>query len=420
MPTPDTYAMELRILDGLEAGSASLLEAKELAFDREHLMLVLAGLEQFQAHFTDEERSRRDFVIAILGAAEKVAAATRADMETNETEFAALVRQLATSGAAPEKNGISREAELARTLELVEMVRKRNAERQVDDAKDVSLMLLLADVARLEKKVAAEKATLLRAVELINHQPTITFEDKVVRAEILVRIAEHAVENPQARVEALERLATVIEMSEEIGHAEAALRAAKDAADPKAAEAAALEDLNDIRKIADERRPRAAKIRDDIKNGLRLIDFSCAYEHCAQLIMRYAEVALVHAFTRGTPDIRREAAGGLKAIKGKFTSLVLAHLGERCEKALEAHCGAYHSANGGLLRFIRKQRPVAAEAQVRALDAAQNACDLMLGASILLEHTKAKWSTSWTEPSRKSMHSMVKISKSHRQKLATV
>jgi hypothetical protein len=420
MPTPDTYAMELKILDGLDAGSASPLDAKGLAFDREHLVLVLAGLEQFQAHFTDDERSRKDFIIAILGAAEKVAAATRADMETDETEFAALVKQLATSGAAPEKSGISREAELAHTLQFVERARERNAARHVDDAKDVPLMLLLADAARLEKKVAAEEVALLQAVQLIDCQPAITFEDKVVRAEAGVQLARLAIK-PEGVAEALGRLADVLEMSEEIGHAEAALRAAKDAADPQAAEAAALEDLTEIRKMADARKPRAAAIRDDLKNGrVGLISPLCIYEHCAQAITRYAEVALVHAFTRGTLNIKMEAVEGLKAIKGKFTSLVLAHLGERCEKALEAHCGAYHSADGGLLRFIMKQRPAAAEAQVRALDAAQNACGLMLGASILLEHTKAHWGTSWTGPSLKSVRSMVKISKSHQQKLATV
>jgi hypothetical protein len=412
--------MELKILNGLDAGSASPLDANGLAFDREHLVLVLAGLEQFQAHFTDDERSRRDFVIAILGAAEKVAAATRADMETNETEFAALVKQLATSGAAPEKSGISREAELAQTLKFVERVRKRNAERHADDAKDVPLILLLADVARLEKKVAAEEVALLQAVQLINRQPALIFEDKVVRAEAGVRLARLAIK-PEGVAEALGRLADVLEMSEEIRHAEAALRAAKDAADPQAAGAAALEDLTEIRKMADARKPRAARIRDDLENGrLGLLDHPCAYEHCAHAITRYAEVALVHAFTRGNKNIQREAAGGLNAIKGKFTSLVLSQLGERCEKVLEAHCSAYRSADGGLLRFIRKPGQAAAEAQVRALDAAQNVFDLMFAASSLLGHMREQWGTSWTEPSRKSMRSMVQISKRHSAKLATV
>jgi len=152
----------------------------------------------------------------------------------------------------------------------------------------------------------------------------------------------------------------------------------------------------------------------------------CAYEHCARRLKAdYVEVALVHAFTRGTPLIRAEAEEALKELNGEFTADVLADITGKCAAKLETCCGDYSKAKGKRTwAVVLNRQNKRAEAHEKMGNIAESASAVMdtLQASerILTKLKEGRSDLTWKPPREKHLRKAVAIVTRHRAPVATV
>jgi len=145
--------------------------------------------------------------------------------------------------------------------------------------------------------------------------------------------------------------------------------------------------------------------------------------HAVELITAYVEVSLLHAFSRGTRTIRRQADGGLAAMKGDFTIHTISRMGEMCEKTIHTCYDIGRKADGWMPGFMRSEtkKAAAADAKNNALAAADTAWDIAYAASGLLRKMDSHRSDlKWKAPSPKTITKLHRIEMRHRPAVATV